>query len=318
MPYVAPLPIRLEAGAAKLETAYLTDPVPTAAANAVRLSDRVWTTLVPDAEFPNLRDETMNNSYLPLAAAFAQGQKAKLTVVWEFKGLGSAYNPNVIDADPLWQACGWAVTLGAGTATYAPVTTQARPSCSFYGWAGGNQYKVSGCRGNFEARILAGRISMVTFRLEGVLTALPLAAAVPASTWTAVVPPAAVSQACTLGPWTPDYDEITITSGNDAQWLYTGGTQGLGGLQSYDYGISRPTVRVVARSLSQATYDAFTDWTTATARAFSCQVGVTGNNKGIFSDTALWVPQQPQHQNHKNFTGWDVTYRCTAPQLLLN
>src|SRR5258707_3374581 len=163
MPYVAPLPIRLEAGAAKLETAYLTDPVPTAAANAVRLSDRVWTTLVPDAEFPNLRDETMNNSYLPLAAAFAQGQKAKLTVVWEFKGLGSAYNPNVIDADPLWQACGWAVTLGAGTATYAPVTTQARPSCSFYGWARGNRFKVSGSPRDIRSPVLAGLSSRGTF-----------------------------------------------------------------------------------------------------------------------------------------------------------
>lgn len=323
MPYQAPLPIRLEAAATKIETTYGTDPVPTAVANAVRLADRVWTTITPDAEFPNLRDDTVNNSYIPLAAAAAAGQKAEINIVWEFKGLGSAYNPAVVDADPLWQACGWAVALGAGTATYAPVTTQARPSCTIYGWGGGDrQYKVVGCRGNFEARILAGRISLVTFRLQGIIAAVLTGQSVPAATYTAVVPPPAVSQACSIGPWTPDYDEITISSGNDVQWLYTGNNTlaVANGLQSYDFGISRPTVRVVSRAVAGATYDPWTDWTASppVSRALSLVVGSVANNKGTFSDTALWLPKRPETQNQKNFAGWDVLYRCTAPQVLFN
>lgn len=320
MTYVAPNPIRFEALAAKLETTYGTDPVPTAAANGVRLSDRVFSGLIPSAEWPNLRDDVMNQSLIPLAAAAAHGQKAQIDIAWELKGLGSDYTSAAVfvDADPLIQCCGWAGTWSAAPDkwTYAPILTGARPSCTIYGWGGLNLYKVSGCRGNFMVTIKAGQLIQVRFRLEGILTALPAAAAAPVETFTGGVPPAAVSQVTTIGPWNPDYDEIVIESGNDAVWLYSGNA--VDGLQSYDYGISKPGVKVTARQTSQTTYDPFTDWTTPTARAFSSTFGTVAFNKGTFSDSALWIPSQPRHQNQKNFTGWEVNYRCTAPQLLLN
>jgi hypothetical protein len=315
VPYISPNPIRLESCAAKIETTYGTDPVPTAASNAVRLSDRLFSGLIPSAEWPNLRDDAATGTYIPLAAAAAHGQKAKLVLQWEIKGLGSAYTSSTFtDADPLIQACGWAGTFGASQWTYAPVVTTARPSCTVYGWGNGNQYKVSGCRGNFEAMILAGRICQMRFTLEGILTALPLAASVPATTYTAVVPPAAVSQTCTIGPWTPDYDQIVIRTGNDVQWLYSGNATD--GLQSYDFGLSRPEIEVTARAISQATYDPFTDWTVPTSRAFTCTLGSVANNKMVFSDTGIWIPSEPTHQNQKNFTGWQVKYRCLAPQVI--
>lgn len=321
MAYQAPFPIRLEAAAVKLETTYATDAVPTAATNAVRLSDRIWTSLIPDAEFPNLRDEVVNNQYIPLAAAAAAGQKCDITIVWEAKGLGSAYNPATIDADPLFQACGWAQAFVSATETFTPITTGARPSCSIYGWAlNDRQYKVVGCRGNFSARILSGRISLVTFRLQGILTSVLNGVATPAATYTAVVPPPAVTQACSIGPWTPDYDEVVIESGNDMQWLYSGNNAlaVANGLQSYDYGIARPTVRVIARAVAGATIEPWTDWITPTTRAFSLQLGGVANNKLTWSDSALWLPKRPENQNHKNMGGWDVLYRCTAPQVLFN
>ena len=291
--------------------------MPTAATNGWRLARGIFNAITPSMEWPNLRDEAVNNSFIPLAAAFAQGQKVKFTLGWEFKGLGSAYNPNVIDADPAFQMCGWGLTLGSGILTYAPITpATSRPSASLYVWAGGNQYKIIGCRGNFEARIPAGRITEVTFTGEGILGAMPVAAAVPTATYTAVVPPAAVAQACTIGPWTPDYDEVTLRSGNNIQWLYSGNATT--GLQSYDYGVAMPEIQVVARSVGQATYEPITDWQTAVARAFTLTIGVTANNKGTFSDSAIWIPAEWPPQDQKGFTGWSARYRCTAPQLLFN
>lgn len=317
MTYVAPKPIRLYALAAKLEVTYGTDPVPTAATNAVRLARPLWPLLIPTMEWANLRDDVANNSFIPLAAAAAHGQKVKLQIPWELKGVGAAYTgANFADADPLLQSSGWAASFAAATETYAPVTTAARPSCTVYGWGGGNLYKVSGVRGNFEARILAGRICLVTFTMEGFLTALPLATAVPATTYQAVIPPAAVSQTCTIGPWSPDYDDIVFRTMNDCQWLYSGNATD--GLQSYDFGVSRPELEISARAVDQGTIEPTTDWAAATARAFTCQVGTATGNKHILSDSAIWIPQEWAPEDYKNFGAWRAKYRCTAPQLAMS
>lgn len=320
MAYVAPLPKRLFAAAAKIETTYGTDPTPSSSTNAVRLARDLWSTIQPTHEWPNLRDDTANNSLVPIAAAPATGKKVRFTIQWEAKGGGATYNSSTsFDADPLLQACGWAGTFSTSPTpqwTYAPVTTGSRPSCSVYGWAGGNQYKVSGVRGNFAAQFRSGQISLVTFTLEGLLTALPSAAAVPAASYTAVIPPPAVSQACTIGPWTPDYDLITLQSQNDCQWLYSGNATD--GLQSYDYGIARPMIEVTGRSVGQGTYDPMADWNGATSRAFTMTLGSTQYNKLTLAESAAWIPSEPTNEDQKGFTGWRVSYRCLAPTLVFN
>lgn len=280
----------------------------------------MWTTLIPDAEWANLRDDVANGQFIPPPAAAAWGQKAKLSIQWELKGLGSAYSGIAFtDADPLIQSCGWAGTFGASTWTYTPVLTAARPSCTVYGWANGNQYKVSGCRGNFEIRIRAGEIMQMRFTLEGVLTTVVTTASVPATTYTATIPPAAVAQTCTIGPWTPDYDEILVRSGNDAQWLYSGNAvYGISsGLQSYDFGLSKPEVEITARATGVATYDPYTDWTSVppVSRAWTMNWGAVATNKGTITDTGLWIPSPPANINTKNFTAWRTRYRCTSPTL---
>jgi len=317
MTYVAPLPIRAQAAAIKNETTYATDAVPTAAANGWRLSRSIWNGIIPTMEWANERRDVVNNAFIPLQAAQAQGQKVKFQLGWEFKGLGSAYNPAVIDADPAFQMCGWGLTLGSGTLTYAPITpATGRPSASLYVWAGGNQYKIVGCRSNFEMKILAGRTTEVTFQGEGILSAMPVAAAVPAATYTAVVPPGAVAQACTIGPWTPDYEDITIRSGNALQWLYSGNATF--GLQSYDYGLAEPEIEVDGRSVAQGTYEPITDWQQSTAHAFTLTLGSVANNRATLSDSAIWIPQEWRPYADKGMAAWRARYRCTAPQILFN
>lgn len=322
MPYVAPIPIRHDLIAAKIEglSTYGTDSVPTAGSNSLRISKRGWNSITPRFEFPNLRDDVSNQSFIPIQAAFARGMSARLSIMWELKGLGATYTTSAFtDADPLFQACGWAGSFNAATWTYAPIISGSRPSCSIYVWTGGKQYKVSGCRGNFEAVIRPGRIIQVTFTLEGLLIAIETDVAVPTPTYSVAIPPPAISQACTIGPWTPDYDDITIRSGNSCGWLYTG--QGAEGLHSYDYGISRPEVVVTGRSVPTSTYSPMQDWRDAVTRAFTCTWGVTTYNKGTFTDSGLWIPSEPTldaQGPESGFTGWRVGYRCLAPSLLLN
>jgi hypothetical protein len=326
MAYVAPIVARAEALAAKLETTYATDPVPTAGANAVRLAARAWSSFTVGYEWANLRDDVMNNAYVPLVSASPAGQKVRFNLQWELKGLGSAYSAGAfVDADPLIQACGWAGTFSSSPSnqwTYAPISPATlRPSCTIYVWSGANQYKVSGCRGNFDAMFRAGQIIRLTFALEGILQATPVAASVPAPTFTAVVPPAAISQVMSIGPWSADYDEVTLRSNNTLAWLYSGNSRYFttdGGLQSYDIGLMRPEIVITARSTPQTTYDPIVDWSTATTRAFAIAWGTTQYNKGTATDAAVFIPSEPAMEVQKDFTGWRATYRCTAPSLLFN
>jgi hypothetical protein len=319
MAYTAPTPIRFEACAVKDETTYGTDPVPTVAANAIRLSSRVWVGIVPSLHFPNLRDEVMNQGLIPPAAGIATGQKVAVTARFELKGFGSDYTSAAVFADfaPFLNATGW---LGVWSAapdkwTHTPITSGGRPSCSMYGWGNGMLYKTSGIRGNITVTIRAGEEIQVNFVGEGLLTAYSAAAA-PSATLTTVTPPVAIAGACTVGAWSPDYDEIVLASGNNCQWLLSGNAAQ--GLQSYDYGESKPTLTLRGAAVPMGTYDPLGDWIAATARAFSLSFGTVQYNRGTITDTGLWIPREPQPSNRQGFTGWTVQYRCSAPALLLN
>lgn len=323
MPYVAPIPIRGDLVAAKKETAYATDAVPGATTDAVRIVKRGWNSIQPGFEWANKRDDAANNSFIPIQAAAAAGKKARLSLEWELKGLGTTYTTSAFtDAQPLFECCGWAAVFSANTWTLAPVLPSAtRPSASIYVWTGGKQYKVTGGRGNFEATIRSGQLSRVRFDIEGLLPVIETDVSVPAATYTAAIPPPAISQACTIGgaTWSPDYDEIVIRSGNSIGWLYSGNSTD--GLQSFDYGLSMPEIMVTARSIATASYSPMADQQAGTARAFTCTVGSAQYNRAIFSDTGIWIPDQgimEAQGPQGGFTGWRITYRCLAPQLLFN
>lgn len=323
--YVQPIPIRHDLIAAKLEgpTTYGTDAVPTAGANAVRTSQRVWSSLQDGYEFNNLRDDTANNSFIPMQAAQARGGRLRATIMWELKGLGTTYTTAAFtDADPLFQSCGWAASFNAATYTYRPITTAgARPSCSIYAWTGGKLYKGTGMRGNFEVAFRPGRLIQVRFTMEGLLAAIETDVAVPTASYTAAIPPAAIAQLCTIGPtWMPDYDEVTLRSANDCGWLYSGNAPD--GLQSYDFGISRPEVGVTCRSVPTSVYSPLSDQQTQTLRALTMAWGTVPYNQGTFTDTTgLWIPQDKAFEAQGpagGFTGWRIPYRCSTPALLLN
>src|SRR5258706_14124386 len=132
MPYVAPIAIRGDLVAVKKETTYGTDAVPGATTDAVRIWKRAWSSIQAGFEFPNLRDDVANNSFIPIQAAAARGMRAKLTLQWELKGLGTTYTTSAFtDADPLFQCCGWVGVYSAQSYRHTPIgVAVCPPSCS--------------------------------------------------------------------------------------------------------------------------------------------------------------------------------------------
>src|SRR5260370_8584085 len=100
MPYTAPIAIRNDLVAAKLETTYGTDAVPSPTVNAVRISKRAWSSITPGYEWPILRDDVANQSFIPIQAAAAHGQKAPLSLMWELNALGTTSTTPALPAPP--------------------------------------------------------------------------------------------------------------------------------------------------------------------------------------------------------------------------
>ena len=320
-----PNPIRFETCAVALESGgYNVDPVPTVGANAVRTSARLWTGCVPGARWLNKRDDVMNNSLIRLAPATAHGQTAAVQIQLELKGRGSAYTAVTVGADwdPLIQACAWTPAWASSPSdqlTYTPIGNAARPSCTVYGWAGGNLYKVTGCRGNWRMLFRPGQRISFTFTLEGFLESLPAQTAVPGgSAWTTVIPPPAVNMSVTLGGWTPQFSELMLESGNTCDWLESG--NGTDGLDQYDISMQDPRGTISGRSVSASTFDPFTQLVSSPpgSLAFALSWGSVQYNRGQFSDSATFIAAAPRHVNEKGFTAWTVAFGLVAPAALVN
>ncbi len=147
-----PSPAELQLLAAKIESVYGTDPVPTVGANLIpplndSLSHVVSRTAVPrkiaDATFGRIQPY----SILPVATV-------KFT--YELRGnlaIQSGLIGDAVEIDHLLQACNLDPTYGAGAfVTYIPKVYPASvgPSITLYYWAAGQLHKITGAKGNID------------------------------------------------------------------------------------------------------------------------------------------------------------------------
>lgn len=319
MAYVAPLILRLDGLTAKLETTTNTDANPPTTAG-IRVTERVWNSLRAQFAFPNLRDDAANAGLVPLGPAAARGWYADLTIGWEFHGVTGPYSAGVaLEADPLIQACGWIGTFSAAPTpqwTYVPVSTQARPSCTIYAYAGGQLWKLVGCRGRWRPTFRAGQISVWRFEMRGIISAAPTDAALPAITYTAIVPPPAVGLGITVGSWAVDPQEISIDGGNTVEMITTGNQTDA--IQSFDYGLLAPEIRIVGNAVPLATAAPLSDQQAATQRALALTLGSAQYNRVAISDTGLAIIAEQKVPVASRFAGYDLRYRMPNPSVLVN
>jgi len=304
-----PLPLRLDGLLAKIESTYGTDSVPVAATDAVRVSERVWSSFTPDYAWDNLRDEMAWGAILPGKPALPRGRFARIVVAWEAKGAGATYVglANSPEALALLRACGMTQANPSDTITYVQAS-QSHDSCTIYAYAGGMLFKVVGCRGRMRWPITAGQLGIIRFEMIGILTADPADTALPAITYDSPEPIASVNMGLTVGAWTPDVISGEFDQGVDPQRLDS--ANGADGIKEYDYGEATPLMTLTAKAVALATYNPHADLKARTARAINLTWGAAQYDRVLLAITNAYI-NSIKHTNQNGFAGWELEYKPT-------
>jgi hypothetical protein len=214
---------------AKLEVTYGTDPVPTAAANALLVRN---VSLKPTGE--TIKRDFVRDSLSPLT--FLRGIKeVELSFETELKGSG------VRGSLPAWgwegvllQACGMTETVTAATSIAYNPTSDTPESCTIYVYRDGLFHKVTGCRGNFKLTCEVGKFPMIAWTFKGIFNSV-VDAAVAAQTFSTVTPVTCLNTVLSVDGYGPCVEKIEIDLNNSltarkcmsaasgiTEWMITG------------------------------------------------------------------------------------------------
>lgn len=298
---------RLDGLQAKNEGAsYGVDAAPTTT-DAVRIARRLGSQIELDYEWENLRDEVANNSIVPVDPALPRGRKAKVTVDWEVKGAGSDLPP---EGAPLYIASGLPEVDGLSMFDYGPVTSGGKGSATLHCYAHGLKIPVVGCRGRFSWPLVPGEVAVHRFTMFGLVIADPTTAAVPANSYDTSEPIAGVNTALTIGAWTPSWlsGELDLT-GIDPVLLPSGNASD--GIDSFDFGTTDPTFRLMAQKVALTTYDPMADRKAQTARTLAMTWGSAQFNRVKVVAAPLKI-RGHRFADNEGFAYWDLTYRVSS------
>lgn len=158
----------------KTESTYRTDPTPTAATNAMAVSDFQLTEQEPPAQRPA---QVGNLSRLPSIL----GERS-IEMSFKIENLGSGVAGTAPRLGALLRACGFGETVLSSTSvTYEPITDSIE-SCTIWAYIGGRLHKITGCRGTVKAVCEAGQFMSFEFNMMGYRSAAPTVATIPTLT----------------------------------------------------------------------------------------------------------------------------------------
>lgn len=186
-----PLLTRRRTILAKIESTYGTDPTPTGSSNAI---------LVRNLNITPLNAETASRdlvrAYMGASESLIATKNVAIDFEVEMAGSGAAGTAPAYG--PLLRACGLAETVTSGVkVAYAPVSTSFE-SVTLYFNVDGVLHKITGARGNVEARITSGQIPVFAFTFTGLYNA-PTDASLPTVDYTGFVTPLASNNTNTTG-----------------------------------------------------------------------------------------------------------------------
>jgi hypothetical protein len=283
--------------------------VPVVGTNAVRVSQRVFSSLKVTWAFPNKRNDAATGTLIPPRAGLAHGRVVELDIVWEAKGGGTTYQAGArIEADPLFLACGCGLTVvpAPDSLVYAQADT-GHASCTIYAYANGSLYKIVGCRGAITTDWKAGTLGMVRFKMYGLLVADPPDVALPGGfVYQAQEPLAGVAFGLGIGGWTPSLISCGFDQGVKPERLDS--MNATDGVEQYDYGDALPTFKVSAKTpATLAVYNPYTDPKARTARAIATVYGSVQFNRMKFNVTSAMLDTHG-HADQQKFTAYDLQY----------
>jgi hypothetical protein len=302
-------PLRLEGLLIKEESTYGTDSVPTAGANGVRGTGRLWPALSSEFAFPNLREDVVSNSLVSVAPGLAYGQTMNIDWRVEVKGAGAAYSsvtPVRPEVDPFLRCCAMSRThvdtVSSESVSYALADT-GHVGATVYAYAGGKKFVVVGCKGNQTLEGSAGVISHIRFQLQGMLTSVT-EASVPAITYSSVNPPAAVGLSLAIVPsgqssWTPRVPGFELSTGHTIDRLDD--FNSADGIEGFFIGDSKPRFSFTPRTKDLTTYDAWTYAQSRLVHTIDATIGTAQYNRLDIDIGLAYLMNQPQPAEDGNF-----------------
>jgi hypothetical protein len=276
-----PVSRRLFALAAKVETTYAVDAVPTFATNAVRTMDRPVITHSFLAE--NLRENWFTGGLGELAAVSPSGHAVEIDFSVPIHGTGAAYSstapPNI---DPFLKAAGYAVAYTTGSVAYT-VTDAPNTGLSVYARQDGKEYHAVGCIvTDWTITASAGEYPVFTGKLRGIAGATVVSEVdIGAITLPTTVPPLFKAATCTIGTYSGVVRSFEL-SGNP-----TFATRGDGtatrGHNGFRITRRQPEYRPVLEHADITNYNPEADWFAATQRTIDMTVGAGGGDHNTFA-----------------------------------
>ena len=258
---------------AKVETAYDTDPTPTAASNSlVALEPKIKEIIDP------VRRPT-NVGSLSRVASVAGRKMAEVTFNMELKGSGTPGTAPRIGA--LLRACGFGQTIVSGVSvTYLPASSSLE-SITLYFYIDGRLHIVTGAVGDVKFKCEAGQMPMAEFTFKG-RYADPSLASLPAPTLESTTPQVCKSCAFTYNSRTTLVVKSTELEMNNtvAERTSINDANAIAGFLITD---RDPMLTIDPEAIIETSYNFRSDALGGNQRAISWVVGASAGNIVTFS-----------------------------------
>lgn len=272
--------------AIKPEASYGTDPIPTAAANAVLARNVRLRPLEHEGE-----ERIADTGYYGHLGEIVAGTFVGLDFEVELAGAGAAGTAPAYG--PLLKACGCSETINVGVSVvYAPVALASAVSVATYFWIDGRRHKITGQLGNAQIMLPKGRLPYIAFSLLGLFNA-PDDNAVPSPTLSGWIKPVPVNKVnttpMTLGTFAGVFADFRLDFGNQMKYRNLPNSEAIRLLERKSSGSCRLESELVA------TKDWWTLIKNMTTAAFTCTHGQTAGNKVVVAaaQTQIVRPQLP-------------------------
>lgn len=298
---------------AKAESSYGVDPTPSNTTDAVRLADRLWSSMQIRQEWENDRDDTVSGTLLPVLPAKPRGRVVEYTLQVEPQPKGSAYSAvgDLFGFTALMRAGGHSANLVTSGVDFAPVSA-AIESATLYAYGNTNVYKITGCRHRVRMIAEAGRLLRFAFEGQGLLATDPATASLPSITYLAPEPPPVVAATLAIGGWSPVFQSCELDFGQQVALIPSGNAAD--GIASISIVLHRPMLRVTVEAPAIGTYDPYTIRKSRTSQTITATFGSgAGSAVDIQSTTGYLV--NIRHADVEGKTGYELEYRLTAASI---
>ena len=311
--------LKLDGLLAKVESTYGTDSVPTPAENGVRMSERLWGSLTVSHQYENTRENAMSGTLVPRRKGPSVGETAAIEVPVEALGAHSAYSgSNLPEADPLFMACGVSRTVDTTTdsesVTYTPIDT-GHGSATLYAYAGGQLFRITGCRGTFRVSMQPGQLGAIVFSLEGKVAEITTTA-LPAITYQSNDGAIVQGAGFTLNGWAPRIMEGEFDIGNTLAWVSD--ANAADGLQEYRIQMRDPSQTVTVEAVALSTFDPYALTRNAGTIALALAIGSAQYNRVRITDSACFLRSAPSNEDYEDVAGWGLALGSESPVVVFD